>query len=105
RGQIDDANYLMTQMDSKWLVVALSFPRYSQETISFAKAAREKGAKILALTDDVLSPIGPIADLLIKVSAPAPTALKGMATMFSVLNVLVSGVVQADRKNVQQRIR
>lgn len=105
RGQIDDANYLMTQMDAKWLVVALSFPRYSQETISFAKAAKEKGAKILALTDDELSPIGPIADLLIKVKAPVPTALKGMATMFSVLNVLISGVVQADRKNVQQRIK
>jgi DNA-binding MurR/RpiR family transcriptional regulator len=105
RGQIDDANYLITEVDAKSLVIAFSFPRYTSETIIFSTAAKDKGAKILAITDDELSPIGPIADVLIKASTPSPTPLKGMATIFSLLNVLVSGVVQADRNNVQRRIK
>ncbi|USG64064.1 MurR/RpiR family transcriptional regulator [Brevibacillus ruminantium] len=105
RGQTDDANYLITEVNAKCVVIAFSFPRYTKETIVFSQAAKEKGARIIAITDDELSPIGPIADTLIKIATPAPTALKGMATIFSLLNVLVSGIVQADRRNVQARIK
>ncbi len=104
-GQVDDANHFISETTKDYLVIALSFPRYVQETILFAQAAKEKGAKILAISDDELSPIGPIADMLIKVNTPLPTTLKGMATMFSVLNALISGVAYADREKVQQRIR
>jgi DNA-binding MurR/RpiR family transcriptional regulator len=101
-GQNDDANYLMMLADEEWLVIVLSFPRYTQETISFAKAAKEKGAKILAFSDDGLSPIGAIADQLIKVTIPTP-ALHGITTIFSVLSVLIAGVTQVDRENVEER--
>ncbi|MBW5470013.1 MurR/RpiR family transcriptional regulator [Brevibacillus formosus] len=104
-GPVDDVNYLLTQINQEWLVIALSFPRYTSETILFAKAAKERGAKIIGITDDELSPIGPVADQILKVSAPAPTALKGMTAIFSMLNILISGVVQADGEQVQQRLK
>ncbi len=103
-GPIDDANYLLTQLDSSCLVIAFSFPRYINETIQFAQAAKEKGAVVLGITDNELSPLGPIADQLLKVTAPAPTVLVGMAALFSLLNTLVSGVVAADREQVQKRL-
>lgn len=103
-GPVDDANYLITQINRDWLVIALSFPRYISETILFTKAAKDKGAKILAITDDELSPLGPIADQVLKVYAPSPIAIKGMTSIFAMLNVLVSGVVQADSVRVQKRI-
>jgi DNA-binding MurR/RpiR family transcriptional regulator len=92
----------MMLADEEWLVIVLSFPRYTQETISFAKVAKEKGAKILAFSDDGLSPIGAIADQLIKVTIPTPV-LHGITTIFSVLSVLIAGVTQADRENVEER--
>ncbi|MED4572100.1 MurR/RpiR family transcriptional regulator [Brevibacillus agri] len=104
-GPVDDANYLLTQINADWLVIALSFPRYVNETILFTKAAKERGAVVLGITDDELSPVGPIADQVLKVYAPAPTALKGMTAIFSMLNILVSGVVQADGEQVQERLR
>ncbi|MGG1663426.1 MurR/RpiR family transcriptional regulator [Brevibacillus sp. NRS-1366] len=104
-GPVDDANYLITQVNRDWLVIALSFPRYISETILFAKAAKDKGAKILAITDDELSPLGPIADQVLKVYAPSPIAIKGMASIFSMLNVLVSGVISANGEKVQERIK
>ncbi|MGZ0050292.1 MurR/RpiR family transcriptional regulator [Brevibacillus gelatini] len=105
KGPVDDANYLLTRIDAGWLVIALSFPRYVNETILFTKAAKERGAVVLGITDDELSPVGTIADQVLKVYAPAPTALKGMTAIFSMLNLLVNGVVQSDGKQVQERLR
>ncbi|MFE1628474.1 MurR/RpiR family transcriptional regulator [Brevibacillus reuszeri] len=104
-GPIDDVNYLIKQIDKDYLVIAFSFPRYISETILFAQAAKDKGATILGITDDELSPLGPIADQVLKVYAPSPIAIKGMASIFSMLNILVSGVVQADGEQVQKRIK
>lgn len=103
-GPIDDVNYLIKQIDKDYLVIAFSFPRYISETILFAQAAKDKGATILGITDDELSPLGPIADQVLKVYAPSPIAIKGMASIFAMLNILVSGVVQADGEQVQKRI-
>lgn len=105
RGQVDDANHLISEADENWLMIVLLFPRYLQDTLLFAKAAKEKGATIVAITDHELSPIGPVADVLLKVTTPSPTTLKGMSSIFSLLNVLVSGVAQVDRERVQKRIK
>ncbi|MFB7641416.1 MurR/RpiR family transcriptional regulator [Peribacillus butanolivorans] len=104
RGEIDDAISLISDMDKESLVIAISFPRYAQETVSFVKAAKKKGAKIIAITDNEISPLGSFADLLVKVYTPSPTGLNGMATMFSLLNVIVSGVASSKWEEVQNRI-
>jgi DNA-binding MurR/RpiR family transcriptional regulator len=105
RGQVDDANYLISEVTKDWLIIALYFPRYLQDTLFFAKAAQEKGATIVAITDQDLSPIGPVADVLLKVSTPSPATLKGMSAIFTLLNTIVSGVSQLDREQVQKRIK
>ncbi|WP_096190366.1 MurR/RpiR family transcriptional regulator [Evansella halocellulosilytica] len=104
KGDIDDANYLLTDINDEDLIISLSFQRYSQQTISFSKAAKEKGAKILCITDDELSPIGLIADITIKAITPKPTSLKGMPTIFSILNALITGVMSIDNEKVEARI-
>lgn len=102
---MDDANYLISEADEGWLVIVLYFPRYLQDTLFFAKAAKEKGATVLGVTDHDLSPIGPVADVLLKVSTPSPATLKGMSAIFTLLNAVVSGVAQMDREQVQKRIK
>ncbi|WP_243297847.1 MurR/RpiR family transcriptional regulator [Bacillus litorisediminis] len=104
KGDIDDANYLLTEMTEEWLIIALSFPRYVEQTISFVKASKEKGAKILSITDHELSPVGVLSDITLKVMTQNPTGLKGMPVITSVLNALVSGVMVIDKKNVVDRV-
>ncbi|MED1951766.1 MULTISPECIES: MurR/RpiR family transcriptional regulator [Brevibacillus] len=105
RGQIDDANHLISEANEDWLMIALVFPRYLQDTYYFTKAAKDKGAKVLAITDHELSPIGPLADVLLKVTTPSPTTLRGMSSIFTLLNAVVSGVSQLDRERVKKRIQ
>ncbi|MGY3717778.1 MurR/RpiR family transcriptional regulator [Sutcliffiella cohnii] len=104
KGDIDDANYLLTEVGEDWLVIALSFQRYVKQTISFAKAAKEKGATILAITDNELSPVGVFADMTLPVNTPVPTSLKGMPPLFSILNAIVTGVMSIDKENVEERV-
>lgn len=105
RGQIDDANLLISEADRDWLMIALVFPRYLQDTLQFAKAAKDKGAKILVITDHELSPVGPLADVLLKVTTPSPPTLKGMSSIFTLLNALMIGVSQMDGEKVKKRIK
>jgi DNA-binding MurR/RpiR family transcriptional regulator len=104
RGEIEDANYLLSRINEKSVVVAISFPRYVQETFSFVKAAKKKGACIIAITDDRLSPIGQYADILFRVIAPAPIPLKGITPTFSLLNLLVTSIAATDDPQVHQHM-
>jgi DNA-binding MurR/RpiR family transcriptional regulator len=104
RGDTDDAIYLISQITDKSLVIAFSLPRYTQETVTFVKAAKKKGATILAITDNELSPVGIHADYILKVETPSPSALKGMPIIFSLLNILVNGVAVTGWEEVQKRL-
>ncbi|RTR35194.1 MurR/RpiR family transcriptional regulator [Robertmurraya yapensis] len=104
RGEIEDANYLLSSVDENTAVVAITFPRYIQETFSFVKAAKKKGAFIIAITDDQLSPIGQYADILFKVIAPTPIPLKGITPTFSLLNLLVTSIAASENPKVQNHL-
>ncbi len=104
RGEIEDSNYLLSRVSKDTVVVAISFPRYVRETLSFVKAAKEKGACIIAITDDRLSPIGQYADILFRVIAPTPIPLKGITPTFSLLNLLVTSIAASDNPIVHKHM-
>ncbi|WP_312118424.1 MurR/RpiR family transcriptional regulator [Brevibacillus reuszeri] len=104
-GAVDNADYFLTERDQEWLVIAISFPRHPSETVALVHSAKELGAKILAITEGELSPISQAADLLLKITTPQPVATSGMPTLFSILNVLIKGVMVHDSENVQKRLQ
>ncbi|GIN86133.1 RpiR family transcriptional regulator [Heyndrickxia sporothermodurans] len=104
RGEIDAASFYLSEMDESSTVIAISFRRYTQETFSFVKAAKKKGAKVIAITDDEFSPIGQFSDILFKIVAPNPISLKGITPTFSLLNLLVTSVAASQEEKVQKRI-
>jgi DNA-binding MurR/RpiR family transcriptional regulator len=105
RGEIDDANYMIGQLNSKSVVIALSFPRYAQETLQIVKGAKSQGAKIIGITDEYLTPFGQEIDILLKVVTPKPTSLKGMTVVFFLLNILMNGVMVKDWEKIQERLK
>ncbi|WP_167859782.1 MurR/RpiR family transcriptional regulator [Paenibacillus cymbidii] len=104
RGEMEDAYALISQMNESTLVIALSFPRYTSETVHFVEAARRMKAHVLAITDNELSPIGRHADALLKVVAPPPVTLSGITVVFSLLHMLIGSLIARDGERVQRRI-
>ena len=62
-----DFSNQVANLGAKDLLVVLSFPPYSRETVDAAIFARESGIPVLAFTDRVDSPLKPYADILIPV--------------------------------------
>lgn len=50
-------------MQPQDLIIATSFPRYAKRIIDFIKAAKDRGVKIVAITDSYSSPIIEYADI------------------------------------------
>ncbi len=70
------------------LVIAISFPRYSSRTVDGASFARNNGAKIIAVTDNALSPLAKISDENLFVYSDMNLFVDSLVAPMSVLSAL-----------------
>ncbi|MBG9801533.1 MurR/RpiR family transcriptional regulator [Brevibacillus laterosporus] len=103
-GGTDSTNYFFTDRESEWLVIIISFPRHPKAELKFVKAVKSIGAKIISITEGEVSPIASEADVMIKVTPPEPVYVRGMTTIFSILEVLVNGFMILDAENVSEKL-
>ena len=69
------------------VIIAISKGGHSAEVNNFVNIARERGAKIIALTEDPASPLAEMSDAVYKATAPADADPYGMiATGSSLVN-------------------
>lgn len=62
------------------------------------------GAKIISITEGEVSPIASEADVMLKVTPPETIYVGGMITIFSILEILVNGLMIFDVENVSKRL-
>ena len=92
RGATQYANNFVRSVDEGDVVIAISMPRYSNNTVQLSKAAKQKGAVILAITDSPTSPLVPVADTIF--FAPARNRLlpNSPAAIFALADAIVTAV-------------
>lgn len=71
------------------VLIAISFPRYSKVTINTVKFARDRGATIVAMTDNDLSPIYQMSDAALLAPCEMISFVDSMAAPVSVINALL----------------
>ena len=84
------------------LVIALAFPRYVEDTIMLTRLARERGVKVLALTDVPTSPLVPLADVTLYASVNRQIASTSNATVLALLEALVAALAHRTEGAVQR---
>jgi DNA-binding MurR/RpiR family transcriptional regulator len=95
----------------KDVLVVYDFRRYQPATCGFAKASAERGARIILFTDDGLSPICDLADVMIPVTvattSPLDTLVPAIAATDALLARLVShfGASAAKRMVMLEQLR
>jgi DNA-binding MurR/RpiR family transcriptional regulator len=88
------------------LLIVLSFPRYSRETIDILQFAKARGANTLAITDSLISPLSENADHVINVPVSRVSIIDSLVTPMSVINALILTMVSMmDEKKVMERLR
>ncbi|MEG1658518.1 MAG: MurR/RpiR family transcriptional regulator [Oscillibacter sp.] len=74
------------------VMIAISFPRYSQITANTVKFAQDRGATIVAITDNKLSPLYQMADTALLVPSQMISFVDSMVAPLSLINALLVSV-------------
>jgi len=93
-GMVNEQGSAVGQHD---LVAAISFPPYAADTLNVCEQAKANGAKVLAITNGVLSPLGRIADLVIEVNDAELKGFRSLTSALCVVQTLVMGIAFGKR--------
>ncbi len=76
------------------VLIAVSFPRYSKITLNTVQFAKDRGASIVALTDNELSPVYQMADTALLAPCEMIAFVDSMVAPLSMVNALLIAVGQ-----------
>ena len=71
------------------VVIGLGFPRYSTQTVEGLRFAKERGAKVITITDNQLSPLYSIADHCILTKSNINSFVDSLVAPLSTINALI----------------
>ncbi len=83
------------------VLVAISFPRYSRRTIMAMRYARDKGAKIVGITDSESSLVAQLADLKLYARSDMVSFLDSLVAPLSLINALIVAVAEESDKDLE----
>lgn len=79
----------MLRMGAGDVLIAISFPRYSKVTINTVKFARDRGAEIIAITDNELSPVYQLSQAALLAPCEMISFVDSMVAPLSLINALL----------------
>lgn len=80
--------------------VAISFPRYSKQTINALRFINDRGTKIIAITDSAVSPIAEYADILLVAKSDMVSVVDSLVAPLSLINALIVALTFSRREEV-----
>ena len=83
------------------VLFGISFPRYSKRTLSAMKYARDRGARVIALTDSQLSPLARVADHVLLARSDMVSFVDSLVAPLSVINALIVAVGMSRRDEIE----
>ena len=92
----------MFRIGEEDVCIAISFPRYSKQTVNALRFIADRGAKIIALTDTEKSPIASFATHLLVARSDMASVVDSLTAPLSLINALIVGVTLTRRDEVYQ---
>ncbi len=71
------------------VLIAISFPRYSNRTLESMRFARSRGVKVVAITDGAMSPLHEASDLCLDARTDMVSFVDSLAAPLSLINALL----------------
>jgi DNA-binding MurR/RpiR family transcriptional regulator len=84
------------------LLIAISFPRYASDAVTLTRYARDRGARIVALTDSVASPLVPWSHDVLLAGAAHPVLSSSYTAAVMVAEALVTSLMLSGGNHVTQ---
>lgn len=93
----------ISDLTEQSVVVVFSFPRYRKESLKLVKLAQQQGAKIIAITDRQLSPIGQIAKITLTTEEQMDSDYHSIASVITLLEILIAAIQHQDIESISRR--
>ncbi|MBY0145732.1 MurR/RpiR family transcriptional regulator [Neobacillus niacini] len=93
----------ISDLTEQSVVVMFSFPRYRKESLKLVKFAQQQGAKIIAITDRQLSPIGQIAKITLTTEEQMDSDYHSIASVITLLEILIAAIQHQDIVSISRR--
>ena len=85
--------------------IAISFPRYSTQTVKALNFAKDRGATIISITDGELSPIAQLATHLLVAKSSMVSFVDSLVAPLSLINALVAAAARKKQDDVYNDFR
>ena len=82
------------------LVIGIGFPRYAAKTIDALSFAQSRNAKVVAITDSLLSPLATEADYSLIVQSNMASFVDSLVAPLSVINALIIAVGMREKQKI-----
>ena len=89
----------MLRIDESDAIIGLSFPRYSSRAVKALHFAHARQAKVVAITDSVLSPIADLATYLLLAHSDMATIVDSLVAPLSIINALIVAISLKKRES------
>ncbi|AWK52261.1 N-acetylmannosamine kinase [Clostridium beijerinckii] len=97
---ISDVFEQMINIGEGDLVIGIGFPRYAAKTIDALAFAQDRGAKVVAITDSLLSPLASKADFTLIAQSNMASFVDSLVAPLSVINALIIAVGMREKENI-----
>jgi DNA-binding MurR/RpiR family transcriptional regulator len=97
-GQVKDAG-------KDAVAILYSFPRYPAGTQSLARIFREEGVPVVGITDSGMSPLSPIADVLLEAPMKFITFIDPCAGAFALTHALLTAFYMKNPDRMRSKLR
>lgn len=100
-GGNENAAYRLAAITDQDVLLAISLPRYSLDTLQLARFAKERGATVLAITDSPASPLSTLAEHVLFAPADHPVLTSSNIAVLALIEGLVASVMARNKEAVK----
>lgn len=99
---VSDIFEQMLNVSERDLVIGIGFPRYAIRTIEALNFAQSRRAKVVALTDSLLSPLASKADITLIAQSNMASFVDSLVAPLSVINALIIAVGLREKDKISK---
>jgi len=96
---------VLTLGDKDDVVIGITFPRYSSETVELFSFAADRGMKTVAITDDYLSPIASKASYVLTVPTDFISFVDSLTGPMSLVNAVIVALSLRNLEAIKERLQ
>jgi DNA-binding MurR/RpiR family transcriptional regulator len=104
RGGVVAVKEQMVDMGRRDVLVVFDIRRYQDDIVEIAEVAKRRRAKIILITDPLLSPIARFANIIVTCNLESPSPYDSLVSVMAVVEIIVAYVIRKAHDPGRRRV-